>query len=134
MPSKIINTLVTNDQAFTVNFKIDNYDKKILSSAILNIWTDLKIALKQEEKINDFLYYYHKIERIDTIDSLSDKYYGTVDYWWLILVSNEITDPFDFVESSLIEGDTIKIIKPQYLNSIIKKNTTFDISDFLKDK
>lgn len=132
MPSKILNTLITDDKTFSVNFKVESYSKEIIPSPILNIWTDLKISIKQEEKIKDFLYYYHKIGRQDSLETLANTYYKTQSLWWLILLANEADDPFDFLENSLTEGDSIKIIKPQFLQSLFKNNTSIDITNYLK--
>lgn len=36
----------------------------------------------------------HKISLGDDLQSLSYKYYGTVEFWWAIAQANHIIDPF----------------------------------------
>lgn len=39
-------------------------------------------------------YVNHKVEIRDTLDYLSNKYYGRPDYYWIIADFNRIQDPF----------------------------------------
>ena len=43
---------------------------------------------------DDSLYVTHKITQYDTLDSLSLKYYGRPDYYWIIADFNHLQDPF----------------------------------------
>lgn len=40
------------------------------------------------------VYVSHKVAQYDTLDSLSLKYYGRPDYYWIIADFNRIQDPF----------------------------------------
>lgn len=42
----------------------------------------------------DIEYVGHKVTSIDTLDSLSQYYYGRPDYFWIIADFNHISDPF----------------------------------------
>jgi len=131
MPSNILNTIISRDNFFSVNFPVINYDKDINSSPILNIWTDIKISLKQEEKVNGYLYFFHEIKVGDTLESISNLFYETEAYWWLILVANDIIDPFDFKGDALNNDIAIRVIKPQFLSKILSENNSNDISKYL---
>jgi hypothetical protein len=132
MPSKILNTLTTNDNKFSVNFQVGNYDPSLNSLPILDIWTDFMVKLKQEEKQNSYLYLYHGTKRSDTLESISRAYYETGDYWWLILIANDSPNPFDFLDDMLAEDTTIKIIQNKFLSKILRNNGSSDIMNYLK--
>ena len=42
----------------------------------------------------DVTYVAHKVTESDTLDSLSLKYYGRPDYYWIIADFNRIQDPY----------------------------------------
>lgn len=42
----------------------------------------------------DVTYVEHKIKESDTLDTLSLKYYGRPDYYWIIADFNSIQDPY----------------------------------------
>jgi len=46
---------------------------------------------------------------------LSYRVYNTMDLWWLICIANNIDDPTQFIKP----GVAIKIIKPEFVSSII---------------
>lgn len=54
----------------------------------------------------DTPYVSHTVTQTDTLDSLSFKYYGRPDYYWIIGYFNNIQDPF---LNLLSRFDTIKI-------------------------
>jgi hypothetical protein len=130
MPTKVINTLTPNDQSFAVNFDIISYKTEV-SQPILNIWTDLQVKIKQEEKVNSYLFLYHTVKVSDTLESISEQYYDTVRYWWLLLVVNDADEPFDFLQNKMAEEEPLKIIKQQYLSNIIVNNNSIDLSKYL---
>lgn len=41
---------------------------------------------------NDYIYY--TVKNGETPEIIAYNYYGTVDYWWIILLYNNILDPF----------------------------------------
>lgn len=132
MSSKVISSLISNDQSFSVNFDIIDYDKSIVSSPSLNIWKEIVLKLVQEEKYNSYIFIYHQLSVKDTLESISLTYYNTTKLWWLILVANDIIDPFDFLQNILDSAEgSVKIIKPEYISKILSKNNTNDISQYL---
>jgi len=70
-----------------LNSKIE-YNEKLL--------VDLFRRYKFLEKFKDNLAFYlvHDVIDGENPENISYKYYGTQDYWWIILLFNEIYDPF----------------------------------------
>ena len=60
-------------------------------------------------------YVAHKVGQADTLDSLSFKYYGRPDYYWIIADFNRIQDPFIKLYNN------VDIIKIPNLNDIAFK-------------
>lgn len=42
---------------------------------------------------NPLLFYQYDIQESDTPEILADKYYGTVDDFWIVMLSNQLLDP-----------------------------------------
>ena len=57
-------------------------------------------------------YVAHNIKQYDTLESLSLKYYGRPDYYWIIADFNRIQDPF------ISLYDTMQVIKIPTLSNI----------------
>lgn len=57
------------------------------------------------------------IQYSDTWASISYKFYGTIELWWLVCEYNQIKNPIDFPES----GTVIKILKSRYVSAVIKE-------------
>ena len=132
MTSKVISTIIPNDQAFAVNFDIIAYDKSIVSVPILDIWTDLSVQINQQDKYSTYLYLYHKLISSDTPEGISQQYYNTTNLWWLILLINQIQDPFDWIQTTIDNGQSnIFILKQQYIPQILSANTSKNLSMFL---
>lgn len=55
---------------------------------------DKYIYEKTKQLSKNCPYVAHKIEMTDTLDSLSDYYYGRPDLYWVIADFNDIQDPF----------------------------------------
>lgn len=49
----------------------------------------------------------------DNLFHISDRFYGTIDLWWMIAYANRIQDPF------FIEGLDLKILKKAVVEQII---------------
>jgi 3'-phosphoadenosine 5'-phosphosulfate sulfotransferase (PAPS reductase)/FAD synthetase len=134
MPSPIFKSFFRNDNKFSSNFKVDSYENSTISVPILNIWFDITVALRQEEKQNTYLYLYHEVKASDTLENISQFYYNDIGYWWLPLVVNDAQEPFDFLRDHMNNESPIKILKEGYLKTIINSNVSFDIVDYLKGK
>lgn len=77
---------------------------------------------------NDYIYY--TIKNGETPEIISYNYYGTTDYWWIILLYNNIFDPF--YEWPLSETDLEQYVKdntenyqinPEYLTNLEEAKT-----------
>lgn len=51
-----------------------------------------------------------------TWNILSYRVYGNASYFWLLMMVNEIVDPY-----GIENGDTIKVLLPKYLNEVKTK-------------
>jgi hypothetical protein len=75
-----------------------NYFPKLIytSNGVSNIVTDLmtRPALIQDILNNSSLYYEYDIQEGDTPEMIASKYYGDPELHWIILITNQITDPF----------------------------------------
>ena len=66
-----------------------------LDSHELKLVTDIfkRIQITLESKINKTAYYPYAIKESDTPEILAYNYYGSAEYHWLILLTNEMIDP-----------------------------------------
>ena len=48
-----------------------------------------------------------------TWNILSYRVYGTTELYWLIMLVNDITDPY-----GIKDGDEIRVLKPEYINEL----------------
>jgi hypothetical protein len=60
-------------------------------------------------------YYIYELSEKDTWTGISFKFYNTYKLWWLICKFNNIQNPFN----ELSAGDCIKVLKPQYVKTIL---------------
>lgn len=122
MPSSITKIAIKTSNSFTGNFNVDAYDKEINSQPILDIWQEIVIKINQQQKNDTNLFIYTKISKSDTLESLSQKFYGNISLWWLILLINNSSDPFNFINDSITSNEPIKILNPSQLDKVIKNN------------
>ena len=66
--------------------------------------------------IDPQLYQYDYIESFTSFYTLSKKYYGTPKLWWIILVANNIDNPF-----SVKAGQQIRILKNAAVTEILNQ-------------
>ena len=58
----------------------------------------------------------YEVGHDEWFDNISQKYYGTPNFWWVIAAFNNILNPFE----SLSPGDNIKILYPSYLYTLMR--------------
>ena len=117
--------------SFTNLFPKIYYDKTEISTPILDMWNNYRTYVYPEDATNN-AYRYHIVSPRDTIYSISNTYYNTIELWWLVLIVNDCTNPFTFLDDVLNgtsqlgpDGNkSIKIIKDVYLPQI-KKDMLF---------
>lgn len=122
---------ILSANSFTNMFPKIYYDRSVVSSPILDIWNSYRTYVFPEDAAAN-VYRYHVVSPRDTIYSISNIYYKTIELWWLVLVVNDATDPLTFLEDVLNgtngfgpDGNkTIKIIRDEYLPQI-KKDMLF---------
>lgn len=71
-----------------------------------------------EEILNPTNYTRHEITFQDNLFSISQKYYGTKSWWWVIGVTNNIENPFTFRNRV---GDELKIINKSLVGSLLDR-------------
>jgi hypothetical protein len=86
---------------------------------IIDLWTSWEISDEIREKVKGFGTV--SIENGDSWHSISEIVYGTRDLWWVLILFNDVEDPFTiFFDSSIPEStNTIQIIKPEYISIIL---------------
>ena len=93
-----------------------NYFPKLVysSNGTSTIITDLmtRPALIQDILNNSSLYYEYDIQEGDTAEMIASKYYGDPELHWIVLITNQITDPF--YDWPLSYQQFIKFIKSKY--------------------
>ena len=73
---------------------IDNENKTYTETA-----NQIKVAQSDKDL-------YHEVQQneVNRLDIISNKYYGTPEYFWAICMANDIVDPF-----SIKRGDVLRI-------------------------
>lgn len=116
---------ILSANSFTNLFPKIYYDKDIVSTPILDMWNNYRTFVFPEDA-SDNVYRYHIVSPVDTLYSISNDYYKTIELWWLVPLVNDAVNPFTFLED-VLSGDfqlgpdknkSIKIIKDNYLPQI----------------
>lgn len=68
------------------------------------------------EDLQDDIFYKYKIPNPMSWHVLSSKLYNTTDLWWLIVLTNQISDPVNLPQG----GTVIKVIKPAFITQVLK--------------
>jgi len=80
---------------------------------IINIWNFIRTA--QYNSVNFFDEYI--VTDYDRWDSISNRFYQTPHFWWMLANYNKVKDPF----SELVPGTTLRVIKKEVLISVVQK-------------
>jgi hypothetical protein len=72
-------------------------------------------SINIDQDIDPTLYIEHIWTGTDNFYHLSDKYYNTTRLWWLILVANNIVNPFD----EILAGTKLKILKQPVVSQVL---------------
>ena len=108
---------------------------KIDETQILDLWSSWQLTTKIKDQIKGEAEVL--IEEGDSWHTISELVYGSRKFWWVLALYNEVDDPFSIFFDSKVDSSThkIKIIKPEYLDIIIrdirrqrveKENNRFD--------
>lgn len=68
------------------------------------------------EKLDPRALFYTTIQQQQPWTTISYNAYKTIELWWLILLTNNLYNPFELPAA----GSVIKLIKPQYIPGILK--------------
>lgn len=101
-----------------INLSINDYDM----ANIFNAYEDkgfqffnLHNTIYVDPNIDPVLYTTHLYSETDDWYSLSNRYYKTPRLWWVILIANQIVNPFDVLRA----GTPLKILNGQVVSDII---------------
>ena len=95
-----------------------NYVSRYASFPYYYNMVDGKYMYGTTSHLNDGISYVaHKVEQHDTLDSISEKYYGRPDLYWVIADFNRISDPFD-----ALWGNRVSINVPTLSNISFRRS------------
>lgn len=80
-------------------------------------------TVKFPKELDSSIFDYRIINQKKPYTSVSYDVYGTQNLWWLILLSNNITNPVDVITP----GTRLKIIKSKFVKDII--NTIIELNN-----
>jgi|TARA_R110000824_G_scaffold74657_1_gene189680 hypothetical protein len=80
-------------------------------------------TIKFPEELDSGIFDYKIINQKKPYTAVSYDVYGTQNLWWLILLSNNITNPVDVITP----GTRLKIIKSKFVKDII--NTIIELNN-----
>jgi hypothetical protein len=95
-------------------------ETKIHGIPVLDIWSAFSVSTDFQNK--GMMFDKMLLEEGDRWDTLAEDIYGDRAYWWVIMIFNNIDDPFsidynrDITELAVSE---IKILLPQYLPNLL---------------
>lgn len=75
----------------------------------------LFLEAKEEFLSDDDVYHTVEKHEVNRIDLVSFKYYGTVNYWWVILLANSVHDPFEISLGHILRIPSPSIIFTKWL-------------------
>lgn len=89
------------------NIFLDRYEytnKLNFRNDFPDVYSIFRTVVFNEDSIEQ----YHRVteEDMNRLDIISDKFYGSPYYWWVIALANNITDPF-----YVPVGITLKIVR-----------------------
>lgn len=120
MPRNIIH----RNSSFANLFPSIVYDKSETTNQILDIWNNYRVVAFPKD-IGEGAYVYHKVQEGDSLYEISNKFYKTIEYWWLIPLVNDAEDPITFLDDVLegraninLPAKTIRVLSQSYLPSI----------------
>ena len=82
-------------------------DVKINGENMQDLWTSWQLTTEFKESIRDFSVYL--VEEGDNWHNISERIYGTRDFWWVLALFNEVEDPFTIFLDNNIPIATNKI-------------------------
>lgn len=120
--------------AYLKNLSVSGYDYRFeelqpVIVTVKDLFTHYKIV--EEYKKNIDVIFYYNIKEGESADAVSYNVYGTIEYWWIIYIFNNITCPcldWPFSQSQLAEMASIlyneegKYTKETYFKFLEEEN------------
>lgn len=95
------------------DIKFDYYQNKKITLPELSNVKDWNSVI-QEEWLDDYI-----VPRDSRIDKVANNLYRNPNYWWVILLVNEINNPFDWI---LSDQDILELADELYNNDVLDSN------------
>ena len=73
-------------------YKYSLSNKQPAVTTVKNLFTKYDIVIDYKKNIEVILAY--NIKENETLEQVSYKVYETIDYWWIVAIFNDITNPF----------------------------------------
>ena len=79
---------------------------------LVDIWDSYNLSLEFVEE--EQLFITHKVTQYERWDQIAEEYYQDRTLWWILLMTNQVEDPFALYVDSIIPTslETLKILKP----------------------
>lgn len=123
MPRRVI----TRNTSFANLFPSLVYDKSETTNEILDIWNNYRVVAFPKD-ISEGAYNYYKVREGDNLYEISNRFYKTIEYWWMIPLVNDAEDPITFIDDVLegrsninLPAKTIRILSQSYIPSITRQ-------------
>lgn len=101
----------------TSHLKIYNVMEQPDYTKFLNVFRSYSVINNTTD-----IFTYYVVTNDEWFDSIAYKFYKNSKLWWAVAVANGVINPFEFLN----EGDTIKVIKNQYLFIIFDDMTEIE--------
>lgn len=103
--SKTVRLPRTSRMGLTTLYQWRDEDGRLVNTYIFGTW----ISPEFPESDDDI---YHTVEDTDVgrLDLISDRYYGTPSYWWVIAHVNEIEDPLTMDVGTKIRIPALRLV------------------------
>ena len=103
-----------------MNVKLNPYDYANIFTQQVNddgnTYFNLYNRINIEGELDSSLYTIDNVYSFASWYQLSYKHYGTITLWWIILLANKITNPFD-----ITSGMRVKILKKEVVTEILSQ-------------
>lgn len=112
---KLTNQTLGNSSQLKL-FKIGNEISN--NTKYLNIF---RSYILNKSNLNKSSFYdLYEVDNDDWLDTIAFKVYGSPALWWIIAIVNDISNPFEDLET----GNILRILKPNYIYNILKEIKT----------
>jgi hypothetical protein len=108
-----------NNIAALPNLNIYRYEKifKLYQTGNNQYFYNILQSLFLPDKIDKRALFYITVQQQQPWTTVSYNVYKTIELWWLILLVNNIYNPFELPSA----GTVISVIKPEYIPDLLKE-------------